>query len=488
MLARRSMFSALAVLLLTSPALSDSISVPNYDFASPYVPDEPPYAAAGFSDWVQSPPPAWWTADGYTSQQWADSAGLFVNVPYEWIDNLVPSGGTSVHQQAAFMFATPGLEISQVLASTFRVGTSYRLTVGIQGGGEGMPIGCPMEIGLYYLNATGNQVMVGTATVLNGNSLSSSGSSSYINHLPDYSLTIPAVTAGDPWAGQGIGIALLQTSTTADEGGYWDIDNVRLTTPISAAWTGAGGNMNWSNSGNWTGGVPNFAGATAVINARAASPITITLDSPQTVGSLTLGSTNGTAVTISGTGGNTLTLDNLGSGATISAISGGTHDIDAPVVLAENLTVSGSGTLAFGQSSSITDNGNQYSLTMSGAGGTLILSGSDSYSGGTNVSAGTLIVTSQTALPDGSALSVGAGGMFVFDPMQAFAAPIESLTDVPSGRVVSAVPEPGTLELLVIGVAAAAIAAGIRLKMSSCRPRLHYPRMKNGDNLLDLAC
>ena len=125
---------------------------------------------------------------------------------------------------------------------------------------------------------------------------------------------------------------------------------------------------------------------------------------------------------------------------------------------------------------------------MSGAGGTLIFSGSDSYSGGTNVSAGTLIVTSQTALPDGSALSVGAGGMFVFDPMQAFAAPIESLTDVPSGRVVSAVPEPGTLELLVIGVAAAAIAAGIRLKMSSCRPRLHYPRMKNGDNLLDLAC
>ena len=133
MLARRSMFSALAVLLLTSPALSQStsISVPNYDFASPYVPDEPPYAAAGFSDWVQSPPPAWWTADGYTSQQWADSAGLFVNVPYEWIDNLVPSGGTSVHQQAAFMFATPGLEISQVLANTFQVGTSYQLTVGI---------------------------------------------------------------------------------------------------------------------------------------------------------------------------------------------------------------------------------------------------------------------------------------------------------------------------------------------------------------------
>ena len=120
--AHRSLFPAIAVLLLTSPALSQSVSIPipNYDFASPYVADAPPYAVAGFTNWVQSAPPAWWTADGYTTGQWIDTAGVFVNVPYEWIDNLVPSGGTTVHQQAAFMFSTPGLQLSQTLSSTSR--------------------------------------------------------------------------------------------------------------------------------------------------------------------------------------------------------------------------------------------------------------------------------------------------------------------------------------------------------------------------------
>ena len=165
-----------------------------------------------------------------------------------------------------------------------------------------------MEIGLYYLDATGNQVMVGTTTVLNDNSLSSSGSSSYINHLPDYSLTIPAVTASDPWAGQSIGIALLQTSTTADEGGYWDIDNVRLTTLISAAWTGAGGNMNWSNSGNWTGGVPNSAGGTAVINPPTARRLPLRSTARKPLGTFVAGQHGryGGSCDLSGTGSNTL--------------------------------------------------------------------------------------------------------------------------------------------------------------------------------------
>jgi autotransporter-associated beta strand protein len=50
--------------------------------------------------------------------------------------------------------------------------------------------------------------------------------------------------------------------------------------------------------------------------------------------------------------------------------------------------------------------------------GTVILSGADSYAGGTVVNAGTLIVTNAGALPDGTSLTVGAGGLFVFDPSQ----------------------------------------------------------------------
>ena len=55
-------------------------------------------------------------------------------------------------------------------------------------------------------------------------------------------------------------------------------------------------------------------------------------------------------------------------------------------------------------------------LTMNGTGGTLILSGSNTYSGGTEVLAGTLIATSNQSLPAGGSLTIGAGGMFHFRP------------------------------------------------------------------------
>jgi autotransporter-associated beta strand protein len=54
------------------------------------------------------------------------------------------------------------------------------------------------------------------------------------------------------------------------------------------------------------------------------------------------------------------------------------------------------------------------SLSISGR-GTQVLSGSNSYSGGTMVSSGTLLVTNADALPNRSNLTV-AGGKFIFDP------------------------------------------------------------------------
>ena len=48
------------------------------------------------------------------------------------------------------------------------------------------------------------------------------------------------------------------------------------------------------------------------------------------------------------------------------------------------------------------------SLTKIGA-GTLVLSGSNSYGGGTNVEAGTLAINTGAALPEGTSLTVGGG-------------------------------------------------------------------------------
>ena len=195
--------------------------------------------------------------------------------------------------------------------------------------------------------------------------------------------------------------------------------------------------------------------------------MTVTLNTRVTLGSLQFGSFGSASAgyTLAGGGSNTLTLNNAGNGATIS-VTDGTHTIDAPVILAENLDVTNGGTnpwtVGFGTASSITDNSAGYSLTMSGAGGTLILSGSDSYSGGTIVEAGTLIATNSEALPDGSSLFVGNASLF------------PSFSPITSAATATPVPEPGTMSL--VGAVVAALrwpirARGVvRLPSEGCGP------------------
>ncbi len=172
---------------------------------------------------------------------------------------------------------------------------------------------------------------------------------------------------------------------------------------------------NWSTPANWSTGVPNGIGASATINVPTASPLTVTLNVPVTLGSLLLGNSASAAAgyTLSGSVGNTLTFSNSGSGATIS-VADGLHTINASVVLNDNLVVAASGTrswvLSFAAAGSIADNGGHHSLTMSGAGGTLVLMGTNSYSGGTIVNGGTLIAASAFALPAGSRVTVSGSG------------------------------------------------------------------------------
>ena len=77
-------------------------------------------------------------------------------------------------------------------------------------------------------------------------------------------------------------------------------------------------------------------------------------------------------------------------------------------------------------------------LTMDGP-GQLVLSGVNTYSGGTFVTNGQLQIANPTAIQDGSNLFVGSGTIF---------APIVGGAAVPSAAPASAVPEPGTLAIL----------------------------------------
>jgi hypothetical protein len=91
---------------------------------------------------------------------------------------------------------------------------------------------------------------------------------------------------------------------------------------------------NWSDAGNWSGSVPNAAGASAKFGSIIGAPRTVTVDVPITVGKIEFeNATN--AYTLAGT--NAVTLNDA-AGAAINVTSG-SHAISAPVSLLNNTTI-----------------------------------------------------------------------------------------------------------------------------------------------------
>jgi autotransporter-associated beta strand protein len=203
-----------------------------------------------------------------------------------------------------------------------------------------------------------------------------------------------------------------------------------------ATWlTAASGN--WSVGTNWsTGTAPNGAGQAAVLNQTTTASVTVTLDTPVTLGTLALGNSGGnlsTGYTVGGT--KALTLDNSGSDSLVR-VSEGKHSISAPVVLNGNLGVSPSAGATLTISGNISQSTSGSSLTLA-APGTLILAGSDSYSGGTTVKAGTLKVENSNAIAKGTNLFVGAN-----------ASSIPAPTVTAGAAAATAVPEPSSIALI----------------------------------------
>src|SRR5208282_861571 len=118
-----------------------------------------------------------------------------------------------------------------------------------------------------------------------------------------------------------------------------------LTVTISQAatigsWT-ATSSGNWSTTGNWSGGVPGANSGTAADTATFAGvtesgPITVTLDANEALGGITMN--QATSFTIANAG-NTLTLDDKGFGATVTATAGAANAIQTAVSLNDNATV-----------------------------------------------------------------------------------------------------------------------------------------------------
>jgi hypothetical protein len=211
------------------------IPVPNASFESPVT----TFVNTHVDDWQKVPKPDWYVeSGGYT---WDQLAGVFLNTPVGASDHIINCDG----KQALYLFAVPQVCIFQdydsidwsntvpthAFNATFDVGTSYQLTVGVIGGGGNMLPGVSMEVSLYYRDSSSNQVLVAATSVTNTLDVFSNTVT-----LVDFQVNVPTVKATDAWAGQHIGIRLLSTVDLAQQGGYWDLDNVRLTGTRQPAW------------------------------------------------------------------------------------------------------------------------------------------------------------------------------------------------------------------------------------------------------------
>jgi autotransporter-associated beta strand protein len=242
-----------------------------------------------------------------------------------------------------------------------------------------------------------NNVQLGTA-----NSAWSSGTITW-NNQPGLT-TVPGVTNPSgtfvsgpvswtiPWyvvekwatAGyNGIGLTSGNGSTqhffSLADGNAANHPTLTLTSTDGANGTWSGGDGNWTDSANWASGtVAQGINRTATINGVAA--VNVTMDANRSVGALSLSGANHTIAA----GAGKLALVTSSGIPSITVGAGTNSTIAAQIVGVDGFEKLGTGTLT--------------------------LSGANTYSGTTTISAGTLSLAASGALPSGGGVAIAAGG------------------------------------------------------------------------------
>jgi len=204
-----------------------TIPIPNGSFESPEV----VFVDTNFDAWQKNPKPPGYIEEG--GFFWNQLTGIFKN----------PAPGKSDHldncdkAQALWLFAVPEVALfqdydsvdwndsapSHSLNTRFTPGKAYSLKLAVNGGGGGMKPNVTLRASLYYRDSNSNQVPVASTVITHSTNLFPNQT-----HLTDFEVRTSIVTDSDPWANQHLGIQLLSTVSTELQGGYWDIDHIRL--------------------------------------------------------------------------------------------------------------------------------------------------------------------------------------------------------------------------------------------------------------------
>jgi autotransporter-associated beta strand protein len=341
-------------------------------------------ALAEFS--LTAPATRTWTGGGSTSH-WSDANN--------WSGGVAPNPGDSL--------VFPASATSFTSTNDFAAGTAFNAVTFSGGGYTVTGNALTLAGGIDASSATGSDSFAPAVTLQNSESVSAGGSTTTLTLGGAFGLGSFTLTVG---GGSG---AVDFTASIGGTGGL-TVNDTGTTTlgGASDTYTGAtnvlGGTLVLNNSsGNAVAGSLTVGAATvqwggsnqvadtAAVTVKTSGLLNLANNS-DTIGALNL---SGASVT-TGTGTLTLGGNVLVSGD--SSISGNlglgaaarTFTVNSGVTLTVTAAVSGS-----------------LGLTAAG-GGTLVLSGADSYSGGTTLSAGTLAAGSNTALGTGT-LTVKAG-------------------------------------------------------------------------------
>lgn len=206
----------LMVLGVVVPASGQSLPLVNPSFETPRIPTGFP-ASTVVDGWQKAPPPP--AGFGISAEQWDQMAGTFPNPPAGQPRHLTNADGT----QVAFLFAVPGVSLSQQTPYPFIAGNSYNLQVGLRGGGALTP-GTQFQLSLYYDNGPLNRVRVASTAVSATDALTSSST------LQTYSVSLDPATSAQPWIGRNLGVEVMALSPNGGQGiAYWELDKVQLT-------------------------------------------------------------------------------------------------------------------------------------------------------------------------------------------------------------------------------------------------------------------